>query len=122
MNTQKKIYTILKYVFIVVPIVAGLDKFTNILTDWSQYLNPILTNILPMNADSFMMLVGIIEIFAGILVAIRTRIGSLVVSIWLALIALSLITNFSYIDVAVRDLVMSISAYILYLISGDEVK
>lgn len=119
-SINQKIYTILKYVFVVVPIVAGLDKFTNILTDWSQYVNPILTQTIPMNSDSFMMIVGIIEIAAGLLVLLKTKIGALVVSIWLALIALSLIASFSFVDVAVRDLVMAISAYILYLLSGDE--
>lgn len=119
-SINQKIYTILKYVFVVVPIVAGLDKFTNILTDWSQYVNPILTQTIPMNSDSFMMIVGIIEIAAGLLVLLKTKIGVLVVSIWLALIALSLIASFSFVDVAVRDLVMAISAYILYLLSGDE--
>ena len=119
-SINQKIYTILKYVFVVVPIVAGLDKFTNILTDWSQYVNPILTQTIPMNSDSFMMIVGIIEIAAGLLVLLKTKIGVLVVSIWLALIALLLIASFSFVDVAVRDLVMAISAYILYLLSGDE--
>ncbi|MFA7327101.1 MAG: hypothetical protein WC121_10585 [Candidatus Kapaibacterium sp.] len=119
-SINQKIYTILKYVFVVVPIVAGLDKFTNILTDWSQYVNPILAQTIPMNTDSFMMIVGVIEITAGLLVLLKTRIGALVVSIWLALIALSLIASFSFVDVAVRDLVMAISAYILYLLSGDE--
>ncbi|PKL80800.1 MAG: hypothetical protein CVV25_02470 [Ignavibacteriae bacterium HGW-Ignavibacteriae-4] len=116
----QKIYTILKYVFVVVPIVAGLDKFTNILTDWSQYVNPILAQTIPMNTDSFMMIIGVIEIAAGLLVLLKTKLGALVVSIWLALIALSLIASFSFVDVAVRDLVMAISAYILYLLSGDE--
>ncbi|MCB9221342.1 MAG: hypothetical protein H6615_05980 [Ignavibacteria bacterium] len=115
----QKIYTLLKYVFVVVPIVAGLDKFTNILTDWSQYLNPMMTDMLPMGSHSFMMIIGVIEIGAGVLVLLKTKIGALVVSIWLTLIALSLIASFSFVDVAVRDLVMAISAYILYLLSSD---
>jgi uncharacterized membrane protein HdeD (DUF308 family) len=119
-SINQKIYTILKYVFVVVPIVAGLDKFTNILTDWSQYLNPMMTDMLPMDAQSFMMIIGVIEILAGVLVLTKTKIGALIVSIWLALIALSLIASFSFVDVAVRDLVMAISAYILYLLSGDK--
>lgn len=119
-SINQKIYTILKYVFVVVPIVAGLDKFTNILTDWSQYLNPTAAEMLPMDAHSFMMIVGVIEIAAGLLVLFKTRIGALVVSIWLALIALSLIASFSYVDVAVRDLVMAISAYILFLLSSEK--
>lgn len=119
-SINQKIYAILKYVFVVVPIVAGLDKFTNILTDWSQYLNPIMTDMLPLDVQSFMMIIGVIEILAGVLVLTKTNIGALIVSIWLALIALSLIASFSFVDVAVRDLVLAISAYILYLLSGNE--
>lgn len=119
-NINTKIYTILKYVFVVVPIVAGLDKFTNLLTDWTKYLNPSAVQMLPLDAHSFMMLVGIIEIAAGLLVLVKPKIGSLVVSIWLALIAISLIASLSYLDVAVRDLVMSISAYILFLLSNNK--
>lgn len=113
MNSFKQIQTILKYVFVLVPIVAGLDKFTNILTTWTDYLNPMLLHIVPISAATFMMIVGVIEILAGILVYLRTEIGAYVVSIWLVLIALLLIFSGKYFDVAVRDLVIAISAFIL---------
>ncbi len=113
MNSFKQIQSILKYVFVLVPIVAGLDKFTNILTTWTDYLNPMLLHIVPISAATFMMIVGVIEILAGILVYLRTEIGAYVVSIWLVLIALSLIFSEKYFDVAVRDLVIAISAFIL---------
>ncbi|HLO58159.1 MAG TPA: hypothetical protein VK179_05425 [Bacteroidales bacterium] len=105
------VYTLLKYTFAIVPIVAGLDKFTNILTRWDHYLNPALTGMLPFSGHTFMYLVGIIEIIAGILVLIKPVTGTLIVSAWLVLIALSLITGGNYLDVAVRDLVMAISAF-----------
>jgi uncharacterized membrane protein YphA (DoxX/SURF4 family) len=112
MNTDvKQIATLLKFTFGLVPIVAGLDKFTNILTQWDQYLNPSIAEILPMSAASFMMVVGVIEIIAGILVLVKTEIGGYVVAGWLTAIALTLIVGFNFVDVAVRDLVMAIAAF-----------
>ena len=108
-----KIQTILKLTFGLVPIVAGADKFTNLLTDWSQYLHPSLASMLPFSPHVFMMIVGIIEICAGILVLVKTNIGAYVVSAWLVLIALSLLARGKFLDVAVRDLVMAIGAYSL---------
>lgn len=104
-------YNLLKYTFVVVPIVAGLDKFTNLLTDWTQYLHPGLIDLLPLSTDSFMMVIGVIEIVAGILVLKKTEIGGYVVAGWLTLIALTLIIGFNYVDVAVRDLVMAVAAF-----------
>jgi uncharacterized membrane protein HdeD (DUF308 family) len=109
-QTFNQTYQLLKYTFVVVPIVAGLDKFTNILTDWSQYINPTLADILPFSVSTFMMIVGVIEILAGLIVLKKPEIGGLIVAAWLAGIALSLLVGFSYVDVAVRDLVMAISA------------
>ncbi|MBK7226030.1 MAG: hypothetical protein IPH96_11715 [Saprospiraceae bacterium] len=109
----KPTYTLLRLTFGIVPIVAGLDKFTNILTNWEQYLNPSLGAILPISGGTFMMIVGIIEIAAGIIVLYKTEIGAYIVSAWLTLIALSLLISFSYVDVAVRDLVMAVSAFSL---------
>lgn len=104
---------LLKYTFGLMPIVAGLDKFTNILTDWTQYLSEDLINMLPFEPSVFMMIVGVIEIVAGILVLIKTRFGAYLVSFWLLLIALTLIFGGSYLDVAVRDIVMAIGAFSL---------
>lgn len=105
------IFNILKFTFIIVPIAAGLDKFTNILCDWTQYINPTLLEMLPFSGGTFMMIVGIIEIVAGILVFKMPKIGGLVVSAWLVLIALSLLAGWNFADVAVRDLVMAVSAF-----------
>jgi uncharacterized membrane protein YphA (DoxX/SURF4 family) len=107
----KQVSTLLKFTFGLVPIVAGLDKFTNILTQWDQYLNPSLAGLLPFSAATFMMIVGVIEIIAGILVLVKTEIGGYIVSAWLTAIALTLLIGFSFVDVAVRDLVMAISAF-----------
>ena len=103
-------FTLLKFTFVVVPIVAGLDKFTNLLTNWEQYLNPALAGMLPFSAAAFMMVVGVVEIIAGIIVLRKPAIGGLVVAAWLTLIALTLLLSLNYLDVAVRDLVMAIAA------------
>lgn len=105
------VFNLLKYTFVVVPIVAGADKFTNILTNWEQYVDPTIASMLPLPASTFMMVVGVIEIVAGLIVLKKTEIGGYIVAIWLTCIALSLLLGFNYVDVAVRDLVMAIAAY-----------
>jgi uncharacterized membrane protein YphA (DoxX/SURF4 family) len=110
-------WMILRITFAVVPVVAGLDKFTNLLTNWTQYLNPLLAQALPLSPHTFMGVVGVIEIAAGVLVYFRPRLGGYVVSAWLACIALSLIASGSFLDVAVRDAVMAVSAFTLAKLS-----
>ena len=113
--------TLLKYTFGLVPIVAGLDKFTNILTNWSQYISEGFAGMLPFESATFMMIVGVIEIVAGVLVLTKTRIGAYVVAAWLVAIALTLILSWSYVDVAVRDIVMAVAAFSLAKLSENEV-
>lgn len=103
-------FNLLKYTFGIVPIVAGADKFTNLLTDWEQYINPSIAGLLPFSASVFMMIVGVIEIIAGIIVLRKAAIGGYIVAAWLTVIALTLLLGFNYVDVAVRDLVMAIAA------------
>lgn len=107
----KPTLNLLKLTFGIVPIVAGLDKFTNLLTNWEQYINPSIGAMLPFSGHTFMMIVGVIEIIAGIIVLKKAEIGGYIVAAWLTLIALTLLAGFNYIDIAVRDLVMSISAF-----------
>jgi hypothetical protein len=125
METQlehvKKVQTLLKLTYGLIPIIAGADKFTDLLTDWSQYLNPTLKSILPLNVHTFMSIVGIIEIIAGILVFLNPQKGAYLVCIWLVAIALTLLTSGSYLDVAVRDLAMAIGAFSLAKISGPKI-
>lgn len=111
------VFTLLKLTYGIVPIVAGLDKFTNILTDWTKYLHPGMLNLLPFSSRVFMDIIGIIEILAGIIVLFKTNLGAYIVSAWLVLISISLIISMNYLDVAVRDLVMAIGAYSLARIS-----
>jgi len=111
LQSIKPTFNLLKLTFGIVPIVAGLDKFTNVLTNWEHYLNPAFATMLPFSAHTFMMIVGVIEIVAGLIVLKKTEIGGYIVAAWLTLIALTLIAGFNYVDVAVRDLVMAIAAF-----------
>ena len=108
-----KLHQILKFTFGLVPIAAGADKFLNILTQWDAYLSPGMADMLPFSPATFMMIVGVIEIAAGIIVLTKTEIGAYIVSAWLFLIALTLIFSGNNLDVAVRDIVMSITAFVL---------
>ncbi|HNP19127.1 MAG TPA: hypothetical protein PKL31_11870 [Fulvivirga sp.] len=108
-----KLHQILKFTFGLVPIAAGADKFLNILAQWDAYLSPGMVDMLPFSPSTFMMIVGVIEIVAGIIVLTKTEIGAYIVSAWLLLIALTLIFSGQNLDVAVRDIVMSITAFVL---------
>lgn len=119
-HQANQVQSILRWTYGLVPIVAGLDKFTHILTDWNKYLAPIVTDILPIKADTFMGIVGVIEIIAGILVLAKPKIGSLVVCLWLLGIAINLVLTGQYFDIAVRDTVMAIGAFSLFLLSSDK--
>ncbi|MBO9203011.1 MULTISPECIES: hypothetical protein [Niastella] len=115
-----QVYTLMRFTYGLVPIVAGLDKFTNLFTDWEKYLNPSIAQMLPFSPHTFMLIVGVIEMVAGLIVLARPAIGAYIVMAWLALIALTLLMNKGYLDVAVRDLVMSIGAYSLAQLARTE--
>lgn len=110
-------FNLLKYTFVIVPVVAGIDKFTNLLTHWEQYINPSIAGVLPFSGATFMMVVGVIEIVAGIIVLKKAGIGGYIVAAWLTLIAVTLLIDINYADVAVRDLVMAIAAFSMARIS-----
>jgi uncharacterized membrane protein YphA (DoxX/SURF4 family) len=106
-------YTLLRVGFVLLPIIAGLDKFTHFLVDWNQYLAPAVAQALPVDANTFMMIVGVIEIAAGILVAVAPRIGGYVVAAWLWGIIINLVMMGSYYDIAARDFGLSLGALAL---------
>ena len=110
-SNVQTVRNVLKYTYGLVPIVAGADKFANMLTHWTDYLKGV-QNILPVPASTFMMIVGVIEIIAGILVLRFTQAGAWIVAAWLTGIAIVLIAGGFY-DIAVRDLVMAIGAFCL---------
>jgi len=96
-----------------VPSVAGLDKFTNLLMNWEDYLNPAVLNLTPLSGRAFIQVVGLIQIAASVLVLARPRPGRLVVSAWLTCIATNLIACGTYLDIVMRNLVMAIGAFTL---------
>lgn len=106
-------FFLLRTVFTIAPIVFGLDKFTNILTDWSGYLAPWINDLVPGNADQAMYAVGVVEILAGVLVAVAPRFGAYVVVLWLAGIIVNLLTLHDYYDVALRDFGLLVAALAL---------
>ena len=109
----RQAFLLLRTVFTVAPILFGLDKFFNLLTDWTIYLAPVATAIVPVSAQAFMYGVGAIEILAGLLVALRPRIGSLVVAAWLLGIIVNLLVLGSFYDVALRDFGLLVGALAL---------
>ncbi|WP_353510826.1 DoxX family membrane protein [Intrasporangium sp.] len=111
-------FLVLRTAFTVAPIIFGLDKFANILTDWPQYLAPWIDNIVPGTAQQAMYIVGVVEIVAGILVALRPRIGGLVVAAWLLGIIVNLLTLPGYYDVALRDVGLLAAAIALWRLAS----
>ena len=103
-------FRILYVGFIAAPLIAGVDKFLQVLTNWSQYLAPVVARNLPVSTDTFMRGVGVIEIVAALLVAIKPRIGGYVVAAWLAGIVVNLLLIPGYYDVALRDFGLMLGA------------
>lgn len=107
-------YWALRVVFGVIPIAAGLDKFANLLTDWERYLSPLAARILPISPAHFMRLAGVIEILVGAAILLGyARVFAWVAGVWLAAIALNLLSTGHYFDVAARDVAMAVSAFAL---------
>lgn len=112
-DRARQAFRILHVGFVVAPILAGLDKFFEVLVDWDRYLAPVATDVLPVSGHSFMLAVGVIEIAAGVLVAFRPRIGGYVVAVWLWAIILNLLVAGDYFDIALRDFGLSLGALAL---------
>ena len=110
-------FTLLRIAFAVAPILFGLDKFANVMVDWDQYLAPWINDIVPGSAADAMYAVGVIEIVAGLLVAIRPRFGAPLVAAWLAGIIVNLLTYSGYYDIALRDFGLLLGALTLTRLS-----
>jgi hypothetical protein len=106
-------FWMLRLGFTVLPILMGLDKFFNLLTDWEQYLAPWIVSLLPFSAHTAMLIVGVVEIAAGILVWIKPRYAAYVVALWLAGIIINLLTLSGFYDVALRDFGLMLAALTL---------
>lgn len=106
-------FLMLRTIFTVAPILFGLDKFFDLTTHWTQYLAPAFDNIAPGDASTAMLMVGVIEICAGVLVWFRPRIGGFVVAAWLAGIILNYLLLTNFYDIALRDFGLLVGALAL---------
>jgi uncharacterized membrane protein YphA (DoxX/SURF4 family) len=106
-------YVPLRIVFGLVPILAGLDKFANVLADWKSYIAPWAEQLLPVSPSVFLAIVGVVEIAVGVLVWTRfVRVGAFAAAAWLTLVAINLLMA-GFKDIAVRDLVLAVAAFSL---------
>jgi len=120
-NGSHQAFQILRLGFTVAPIIAGLDKCLQLLTNWDKYVAPAVPATLGIAPHTFMMIVGVIEIAAGLLVAVRPRFGGYLVSAWLVGIIVNLVLVGGYLDVALRDLGLAMGAFALArLAEADE--
>jgi hypothetical protein len=112
-NPAYQAYLVLRTGFVVAPILFGLDKFTNLLTEWTAYLAPAIDRLVPGSAASAMLAVGVVEIVAGLVVAFRPKIGGYLVAAWLAGIIGNLLLLGDHYDVALRDFGLLLAALAL---------
>jgi hypothetical protein len=112
-------YQILHLGFTVAPIVAGLDKFFNLLVNWEQYLPPFVTKLVGGHGHELMLVVGVIEIIAGLGVALMPKVFAYIVSAWLLLIVANLLMIPGYFDVALRDFGLALGALALARLSRE---
>jgi hypothetical protein len=103
-------YLMLRAGFTVLPIVFGADKFANVLTNWERYLAPWIVRIIPLTAHQAMLVVGVIEIAAGLAVAVKPRYAAYIVAAWLAGIVINLVSYPGFYDVALRDFGLMLAA------------
>ncbi len=112
-------FLLLRTVFTIAPIAFGLDKFAGLLTDWDQYLAPWINDLVPGSAHDAMLLVGVVEIAAGVLVALRPQLGGYVVALWLLGIIVNLVSIGDYYDIALRDFGLLVGALALARLASD---
>ena len=110
-------FSILRAGFAALPIIAGADKFLHLLTDWNQYVAPIVARIVGGHVAAFMDVVGVVEIAAGVVVAARPRWGSALVGLWLCGIIVNLLLIPGYFDIALRDFGLALGALSLFRLS-----
>lgn len=117
-NKVEQTWLMLKIVYAAVPIILGLDKlFGWWIVDWAKYASPVITNLLPLNVYQFVLVLGVIEIIAGIIVWFYPRFGGYLVAVWMILIAINLLTMSGLYDVAARDVVIAVGALALAWLS-----
>lgn len=112
-------YQILHIAFTIAPIVAGVDKFFHFLVNWDMYVAPIVPRTLGISPHSFMLGVGVIEVIAGLIVAVAPRIGGWIVGLWLCGIVVNLLAIPGHFDIALRDFGLALGAFALARLSVD---
>jgi hypothetical protein len=112
-DPARQAFLLLRTVFTVAPIAFGLDKFANLLTNWPGYLAPWIDRLVPGTAQQAMYAVGVVEVIAGIVVAVAPRFGGWLVAAWLGGIILNLLTIPGFYDVALRDFGLLVAAVAL---------
>jgi hypothetical protein len=117
-NPVFQAFTLLRIGFTVAPILFGLDKFAHVLVNWDIYFAPRLDNIVPGTAHQAMYAVGVIEVVAGLVVALRPKYGSLLVAVWLGGIIANLLLLSGFYDVALRDFGLLLAALTLFRLAG----
>jgi len=103
-------FLLLRIGFVVAPVLFGLDKFFDVMADWSTYLAPSIDRLIPGSAHEAMLAVGVIEIVAGLVVALRPRFGGYLVAVWLAAIIVNLLLLGGHLDIALRDVGLMLAA------------
>jgi uncharacterized membrane protein YphA (DoxX/SURF4 family) len=116
-HDSTRAFRLLYGAFVLLPIVAGFDKFADALANWSGYLAPVVANNVPVRPEVLMRVIGVVEIAAGLLVALRPRLGAYVVAGWLAAVILNLLALGHYTDVALRDVGLLLGALALARLS-----
>jgi len=106
-------FRILQFVFVVAPVMAGLDKLTHLLANWDLYLAPQIVERSPIAAHSLMLIVGVAEVTAGLIVALRPKIGGMIVCLWLLGVVFNLLLTRRYFDIALRDFGLALGAFAL---------
>ena len=106
-------FRMLHLAFVVAPTIAGLDKFFHMLVNWDKYLAPQIAELSPWGGHTLMLIVGAVEVAAGLLVALKPKVGGVVVGLWLLGIIANLVLLGSYWDVALRDLGLALGAFAL---------
>ena len=115
----RQAYHILHFAFVAAPLIAGIDKFLHLLVNWDQYLAPWIANLSPITPHALMLIVGIVEIIAALIVAFKPRVGAWIVFAWLWAIIINLLSYPGFYDIALRDFGLSLGALALARLSKD---
>lgn len=121
---------LLYFTYGLLPIITGIDKYFDFLADWHIYLNPIIPQVFQISPETFMHVIGIVEIIMGIIIFLRPIVGGYIMTVWLLIISINLIAMGSHThegyahimthyDIALRDIVMAIGAYVFVLLSKE---